>query len=82
MSTYIFDLDGTISIDGQIVDEVIGKKIQKLLNHNEVVFASARPIRDILSLLPASLHRCLMVGCNGAMAYKNGQLYFLTLLTT
>lgn len=65
-----------LSIDGQIVDEVIGKKIQKLLNHNEVVFASARPIRDILSLLPASLHQCLMVGCNGAMAYKNGQFIF------
>ncbi len=46
---FIFDIDGTICFDGCSIDSSIKQRLFKLrqANHN-VIFASARPIRDLL----------------------------------
>ncbi|MDE9492049.1 HAD family hydrolase [Xenorhabdus bovienii] len=76
MKTYIFDLDGTIITNGQPIHNVIAEKIKQLCSSGSVIFASARPIRDMLPLLPHELHNCLMIGCNGGMAWQNGNFLF------
>lgn len=71
---YVFDLDGTICFKGQPVSETLLVALEKLVEHgHEVIFASARPIRDILPVLPARFHHYPMVGGNGSLMAKNGE---------
>lgn len=76
MTTYIFDLDGTIITQGQPLNTSLADSIIPLANSARVIFASARPVRDMLPLLPEALHSCLMVGCNGGMAWQQGECLF------
>lgn len=76
MRTYIFDLDGTIVTNGKVIHDVIANKISSLADKYTVIFASARPIRDMLPLIPENLRNCLMVGCNGGMAWEKNAFVF------
>ncbi|KRN99107.1 HAD-IIB family hydrolase [Companilactobacillus kimchiensis] len=64
---YIFDIDGTLSFNGVTIDPVINLAIKELLAAgNEVIFASARPIRDLLPMIP-EFESQKLIGANGAM---------------
>ncbi|GEO47476.1 HAD-IIB family hydrolase [Companilactobacillus kimchii] len=64
---YIFDVDGTLSFDGETIAPVINSAIDDLIAAgNEVIFASARPIRDLLPMIPTFTNQKL-IGANGAM---------------
>lgn len=77
----IFDIDGTIAFAGQKVAPEISNKIIKLAKQYQIIFASARPIRDMLPMLDNQLHqKSIFIGCNGAMAYQNGQFLSANLL--
>ncbi|BBG30676.1 HAD-IIB family hydrolase [Zymobacter palmae] len=69
----IFDIDGTISQAGQPISSSVAEALLALREHYQVVFASARPVRDMLPLLPDELHDAVMVGCNGGMAWQRGE---------
>ncbi|RIU91184.1 HAD-IIB family hydrolase [Oceanobacillus picturae] len=72
---YVFDLDGTICFKGQPVSETLLDALEKLLEQgHEVIFASARPIRDILPVLPERFHHYPMVGGNGSLVARNGEI--------
>ena len=60
----VFDLNGTLIRNGKILDSVSSEKIIHLRKTNAITFASARPIRDILPLLPKELQDCHIIGCN------------------
>lgn len=76
MQNYVFDLDGTIVKQGKPIQPMIAQKISQLSAENTIIFASARPVRDMLPLIPATLHHCLMLGCNGGMAWQAGEFLF------
>jgi Predicted hydrolases of the HAD superfamily len=64
---YIFDVDGTLSFDGKTISPLINRAIKDLIDaDNEVIFASARPIRDLLPMIPSFTDHKL-IGANGAM---------------
>ena len=70
---FVFDLDGTICFKGAPISETIITAIERLKAHgHEAIFASARPIRDLLPILPKRLHAYTMIGGNGALIYRNG----------
>ncbi|GAX47569.1 HAD-IIB family hydrolase [Pseudolactococcus reticulitermitis] len=71
MDILVFDLDGTIVFDGiQIKPDLLA--ILKALNQRyEIIFASARPIRDMLPLLPDFPDNDL-IGGNGSMIRQKG----------
>ncbi|NAP00996.1 HAD-IIB family hydrolase [Halomonas sp. MG34] len=72
---YVFDLDGTICFRGKPVSEALLVALEKLVEQgHEVIFASARPIRDILPVLPARFHHYPMVGGNGSLVARNGEI--------
>ncbi|MDQ0495280.1 HAD family hydrolase [Paenibacillus brasilensis] len=77
---FVFDLDGTICFKGQPLDEQVCHALDACMQHgHEVIFASARPIRDLLPILPKEYHHFRMVGGNGAFTYadqKIGVTYF------
>lgn len=71
---YIFDIDGTLSFDGETISESISNAIKDLmLAGNEVIFASARPIRDLLPMIPEFQSQKL-IGANGAMISINNEI--------
>ncbi len=72
---FVFDLDGTICFQGRPVSEPILKCLENINREgHQVIFASARPIRDLLPILPTRFHSYPMIGGNGSLLYKNGKL--------
>lgn len=70
---FVFDLDGTICFQGEPLTPDICAALDKCVEvGHEVVFASARPIRDLLPVLPDRYHGFRMVGGNGAFT-RNGE---------
>ncbi|MDF7676037.1 HAD hydrolase family protein [Neisseriaceae bacterium ESL0693] len=74
MSIYVFDIDGTLSNAGKKVHPAIDRKLVELTGNNQVIFASARPVRDMLPMVSDKLHSSVFIGCNGGMAWENGQI--------
>ncbi len=72
---FVFDLDGTICFNGKPVSEKILVSLETLVAHgHEVIFASARPIRDLLPVLHERFHAYPMIGGNGSLISKNGSI--------
>ncbi|WP_439294972.1 HAD-IIB family hydrolase [Lonepinella sp. BR2882] len=75
MKIFVFDIDGTISKNGLKVSDEICDAMAHLLVKHWVIFASARPIRDMLPMLNRKItehSNTILVGCNGGMAYQQG----------
>lgn len=70
---FVFDIDGTICFDGKTIDSSIIQALEEIkAAGHQVIFASARPIRDLLPVLPKSLQQEKLVGGNGAYT-SNGK---------
>ncbi|MFJ5768789.1 HAD-IIB family hydrolase [Psychrobacillus sp. NPDC093180] len=76
---FVFDLDGTICFKGQPLCKEITQALQYChqVGH-EISFASARPIRDLLPVLPKEMHTYPMIGGNGAFVANGGKVTHLT----
>jgi HAD superfamily hydrolase (TIGR01484 family) len=72
---FVFDLDGTICFKGEPLTNDICEALDFCLHQgHEVIFASARPIRDLLPVLPERYRHFRMVGGNGAFTYKDEEI--------
>lgn len=70
---FVFDLDGTICFKGKPLSEKMVRALDKLVEAgHEIIFASARPIRDLLPIVPEEMHHFPMVGGNGAFVSMPG----------
>ena len=69
--TVVFDLDGTTIFKGKVMSEAVAEAIRCLSKKRQVVFASARPIRDMLPVLPEDFHQFDLIGGNGAFTRQN-----------
>ena len=64
---FIFALDGTICFQGKPLSHEICAALGECIQiGHEVVFASARPIQNLLPVLPKRYYHFQMVGGNGA----------------
>ncbi|MBP1903605.1 HAD superfamily hydrolase (TIGR01484 family) [Paenibacillus turicensis] len=71
---FVFDLDGTICFKGKPVSELILTKLDQLKEQgHEIIFASARPVRDMLPVIHPRFHQHTLIGGNGALVYKKGE---------
>jgi Cof subfamily protein (haloacid dehalogenase superfamily) len=71
---FVFDLDGTICFKGKPVSELILAKLEQLKEQgHEIIFASARPVRDMLPVLHPRFHQDTLIGGNGALIFKKGE---------
>lgn len=72
---FIFDLDGTICFKGKPISDKILHALSELTETgHEVIFASARPIRDMLPVIDEAFHHYTMVGGNGSLIAKEGKV--------
>ena len=79
---FIFDLDGTICFKGQPVSEKILSSLTELTSEgHEVLFASARPIRDMLPVINKRFHHYTMIGGNGSLIYKDEKIIYTKAFT-
>jgi len=71
----VFDLDGTICFSGTSIDQRIIKAIHSMEERGfTVIFASARPIRDMLPLIDKDFPKNMLIGGNGSIIRKENQL--------
>ncbi|WP_395321472.1 HAD-IIB family hydrolase [Levilactobacillus parabrevis] len=64
---YVFDVDGTLSFNGISIEPDIITSLKKLEKMgNQIIFASARPIRDLIPIIPEFQHH-MLIGGNGAI---------------
>ncbi|WP_257643302.1 HAD hydrolase family protein [Staphylococcus haemolyticus] len=67
----VLDIDGTICFDGRQIDCKITDQLFSLHNiGHKIIFASARPIRDLLPVLPNKSR----IGGNGSIISINGRI--------
>lgn len=60
---FVFDIDGTLCFDGRLIDQtIIDTLLQLQHDGHELIFASARPIRDLLPVLPSVFHQHTLIG--------------------
>lgn len=72
VDTAVFDVDGTICFDGTSIAPPVVEALDLLRSTMRIVFASARPIRDLLPVLPAQFHDETLIGGNGAFTRHAG----------
>ena len=69
---FVFDIDGTLCFNGKTIDQAIVEALQKLLGDgHSITFASARPIRDLVPVLPEQFKGGKLVGGNGCFISEN-----------
>lgn len=72
---FVFDLDGTICFKGKrVTDKISDALLQLTADGHEVIFASARPIRDMLPVLREDFHKYTMIGGNGSLLSIQGKV--------
>lgn len=72
---FVFDIDGTVCFDGRTIDESICLAFDEIVKANhEIIFASARPIRDLIPVLPDRFRHGSMVGGNGTFIFERGKI--------
>lgn len=83
---FVFDIDGTICFDGRTIDVSIVKRLEEIqMAGHQVIFASARPIRDLMPVLPETFQKGKLVGGNGGYTSVNNEIkvtYFPSSLLT
>ncbi|WP_432589120.1 HAD family hydrolase [Streptomyces sp. HD1123-B1] len=74
-STTVFDIDGTLCFDGRMIDSKILAAIEdcERVGH-QLVFASARPVRDLLPVLDGAFPTATLIGGNGSLVSVGGQI--------
>ncbi|WP_205029809.1 HAD family hydrolase [Streptococcus porcinus] len=69
----VFDLDGTIVYNGTNIEPMILEFLLSIQDSYEIIFASARPIRDMLPLL-IDFQKNQLIGGNGSMIRKDNNI--------
>lgn len=76
---YIFDIDGTLSFNGKTIENDIVQSLIKLEDaRHEIIFASARPLRDMVDIVPKEFHDSKWIGGNGAFLKTKDKTYVNT----
>ncbi|MGW7976951.1 HAD family phosphatase [Staphylococcus xylosus] len=70
---YVFDIDGTICFNGKFIESRLRDAIHQLAQRHTVIFASARPIRDLIPVVKDYQDHCL-IGGNGSIVSQNGEI--------
>ncbi|MFJ9695448.1 HAD hydrolase family protein [Kitasatospora sp. NPDC101183] len=74
-TTTVFDVDGALCFDGRTIDGRILAAIGACERAgHRLVFASARPVRDLLPVLDGAFPAATLIGGNGSLVSVDGQV--------
>lgn len=72
---FVFDLDGTIIIDNQMLHPMLYEILKELEKKEEkIVFATSRSLRGVKKVLPEQLLKFPLILCNGAFAVWDNEI--------
>ncbi|MBE0367026.1 HAD-IIB family hydrolase [Pseudoalteromonas aurantia] len=75
IKNFVFDLDGTLIFEGKPLTSALSDTLIELEAAGiNTYFATARPLRDTLPVLPKHFWDHTLIGCNGAMISKAQQV--------
>ncbi|HAR6155838.1 TPA: HAD-IIB family hydrolase [Staphylococcus pseudintermedius] len=69
----VFDVDGTICFNGQYIEKSLVDEVKKLKEKNDIIFASARPIRDLIPVVK-EFKNDILIGGNGSIISKDSEI--------
>lgn len=70
---FVMDVDGTICFNGLFIEDILHSEIQRIGKNHQIIFASARPIRDLLPVVKA--FECpILIGGNGSIVSINNEV--------
>ncbi|MGK5640362.1 HAD hydrolase family protein [Streptomyces sp. URMC 126] len=73
--TTVFDIDGTLCFDGRTIDRRILAALEACEQAgHRLVFASARPVRDLLPVLGGAFPDATLIGGNGSLVSVGGRV--------
>ncbi|MFI2606568.1 HAD hydrolase family protein [Kitasatospora sp. NPDC018619] len=73
--TMVFDIDGTLCFDGRTIDRRILDALDACERAgHQLVFASARPVRDLLPVLGGAFPAATLIGGNGSLVSVDGRV--------
>ncbi|MFI8456119.1 HAD hydrolase family protein [Kitasatospora sp. NPDC085464] len=73
--TTVFDIDGTLCFDGRSIDGRIIAAVEACERAgHQLVFASARPVRDLLPVLDGAFPSAVLIGGNGSLVSVDGRV--------
>ncbi|MEV6835808.1 HAD family hydrolase [Streptomyces sp. NPDC051133] len=73
--TTVFDVDGTLCFDGRSIDDRILAAVGACERAgHRLVFASARPVRDLLPVLDGAFPAATLIGGNGSLVSVDGRV--------
>ncbi|WP_457511794.1 HAD hydrolase family protein [Streptomyces sp. TE33382] len=73
--TTVFDIDGTLCFDGRTIDSRILAALEDCERAgHQLVFASARPVRDLLPVLDGAFPTATLIGGNGSLVSVGGRV--------
>lgn len=72
---FVFDIDGTVCFDRRTIDESICLAFEEIRRANhEIILGFARPIRDLIPVLPEPFRHGPMVGGNGTFVFEQEKI--------
>ncbi|GAA1389545.1 Cof-type HAD-IIB family hydrolase [Kitasatospora putterlickiae] len=73
--TTVLDIDGTLRYDGRTIDRRILAAVEACERAGQrLVFASARPVRDLLPVLDGAFPAATLIGGNGSLVSDDGRV--------
>ncbi|MFF2350513.1 HAD hydrolase family protein [Kitasatospora sp. NPDC058115] len=73
--TTVFDIDGTLCFDGRTIDgRILAALAACERAGHRLVFASARPVRDLLPVLDGAFPAATLIGGNGSLVSVDGRV--------
>lgn len=70
---FVLDVDGTICFNGKFIEPELHREINRLEKEHQIIFASARPIRDLVPVVK-DFKNHILIGGNGSIISKNNDI--------
>ncbi|MCU5746974.1 HAD family hydrolase [Staphylococcus sp. SQ8-PEA] len=78
---FVIDVDGTICFNGRFIEDVLHNELERLSREHRLIFASARPIRDLVPVVK-SFENLTLIGGNGAIISQNKEVSVIKSIST
>ncbi|MFP4880156.1 HAD hydrolase family protein [Mammaliicoccus sciuri] len=70
---FVMDVDGTICFNGLFIEDILQSEIERIGTNHQIIFASARPIRDLLPVVKG-FESPILIGGNGSIVSINNEV--------
>ncbi|MHD0398722.1 HAD-IIB family hydrolase [Staphylococcus simulans] len=78
---FVMDVDGTVCFNGRFIEDVLHNELERIARKHQIIFASARPIRDLIPVVKGFENK-ILVGGNGSIVSNNKEVSVIKSIST